>query len=446
VLASPWQSRARLVCKSFADKGVAKTLSRKRFKEKPYRLADVLKRLGVGMFVTLLLVLLQSLVEKTSLGHKAKILTYEFLQGQLSPFSSEERLPILVVDISNIPGGKDQPTPRETLRAIIEEMARQGAKAVAVDVDFSPNEDGWITDDDPKFFDFCLKLGRDGGVPVYLGVYRRRTDTSEAWLGLDKYKELAAAVAIQRDDVSRMARWVQSSGVPERLPTLSAALAETYQRSLPGPPKWLEGAVEITNDNLHGVERQIGEIRFAEAPVNYSKLEQIEHETLTTISPTSVAEAGELFRGRMVLLGDATRFTDPFNVPGRARPVGGVYLQACAAYTLAIEPLYEFRARARLVLDLTISLLILFCVEWARLCHTPKGGSFPQHIWQARFIWGAIALVTLTGIILIRCLSIMWLDFLLVVFALLLHPSVEHRLGDLWEKLKGPKPATRPEA
>ena len=245
-----------------------------------------------------------------------------------------------------------------------------------------------------------------------------------------------------------MPRWIQTIGVADRLPTLSAALADAYQESLPGPPKWFAWSIEMTVDHRHGVERQVGnELRIAETLVNYSKLEQLQHETLATITPESVKEEGEKFRGRMVILGDATRFIDPFVVPGRASPVGGVYLEASHAYTLAIEPLYEFKHSVRLVLDLMVSMAIILGVAGFRYRHLKEGEKFPWHKWQSRFIYGTVAVVVFAGILLVRWYGIMWLDFFLVVFALLLHPSVEGWSDKLWEGRKGDgrKPPARRE-
>jgi CHASE2 domain-containing sensor protein len=395
------------------------------------QLLDIGRYVSVGLGITLLLVAAKLLIERQPIGHRSEILTYEFLQGQLSPFSADERLPVLVVDISKIVADKDGRTPRGPLMRLIEAIANQGAKAIAIDVDFAPTITGWSSPEDdpepdPKIFEFCLKLKRDKGVPVFLGVYYTRAEEADAWLGSLKYKELAAAGVAPEDDVSKMPRWIQTIGVADRLPTLSASLANAYQESLPGPPKWLAWSIETTDDHQHGVERQVGnELRIAETLVNYSKLEQLQHEYIGTITPDSVKEEGEKFRGRMVILGDANRFIDPFVVPGRSSAIGGVYLEASHAYTLAIEPLYEFKHSIRLVLDLVISIAIILGVAGIRYRHLKEGEKFHWHKWQSRFIYATVALVIFAGILLVRWWGIMWLDFFLVVFALLLHPSVE---------------------
>jgi hypothetical protein len=139
----------------------------------------------------------------------------------------------------------------------------------------------------------------------------------------------------------------------------------------------------------------------------------------------------------MIILGDATRFTDPFIVPGRERPIGGVYLEASAAYTLAIEPLYEFKHSVRLALDLVISVAIILGVAWMRYRHLKEGEKFHWHKWQSRFVYGTVAVVLVAGVLLVRGFGIMWLDFFLVVFALLLHPSVEGWVDRFWKGRKG---------
>jgi hypothetical protein len=79
---------------------------------------DTLKHIGIGLAATVLLVGLKVWFEHSPIGHRFEVQTYEFLQGQLSS-SGIGKLPVLVVDISKIPGGKDQATPRDVLKKII---------------------------------------------------------------------------------------------------------------------------------------------------------------------------------------------------------------------------------------------------------------------------------------------------------------------------------------
>jgi hypothetical protein len=406
---------------------------------KPKRFPPMLKRLGLGMLVTLLLMTVVKFIERTSVGHRIETLTFEALQGQKQSFDSEKELPIIVVNMSQIPGGNGQVTSRDELRKTIAAIAAQHPSAVGIDVDFSPGLNGWQADDDPEFFDFCLKLKHDSKVPIFLGVYRTIGERADTWLGSDKYKELAAALRVD-EDRKRLPRWLQAKGSGEKLPMMSAALATAYQPFLPEVAGKLARTIEVTSDNTHGIEYQ-GEdqMLLGVSLVNYSKLEEIQRETILTIKPEAIADSEKLFAGRMVILGDSTEFQDSFIVPGRKDPIAGVYLIACSAYTLAVEPLYEFNAGARLALDLFISILIMLRVEQVRPRYGHKTESSEFDRAQSRSIWIAIGAVTISGFLMTRWLNIMWFDFPLIGFALLLHPKVEHRLSSVWNMLRAKK-------
>ena len=127
-----------------------RTISDKTFKA---HLPVILKRSGFALLVTVFLMVLTGSLEHTSIGRGIEMWTFSFLQRLLSPFESKERLPILVVDISKIPGGKDQATSRDTLKEIVGAIVAQHPAVIGIDIDFSPDAGGWKTDDDPEFFD-----------------------------------------------------------------------------------------------------------------------------------------------------------------------------------------------------------------------------------------------------------------------------------------------------
>jgi CHASE2 domain-containing sensor protein len=407
--------------------------------EEPKSIFSMVKRVAMGMLVTVLLMAGSKYVEHTPFGHKVETITFEYLQRLLPSYSEE--MPIIVLDISRIPGGKDQPTSREALRQTLTALVAQRPSAVGIDVDFSPGLNGWQDDDDPEFFDFCLKLERDSQVPIFLGVYRTIGEKSDTWLGSAKYKELAAALRAE-DDTKRLPRWLQAKDSNERLPMLSAALAESYHPASSDAARRLSRTVEVFTQNTEGIElKGEDEMLFGLALVNFSRLEQIQRETLLMLKPESIAESGQHFAGKIVILGDATESQDYFNVPGREAPISGVYLIACAAYTLAVEPLYELNTGARLALDLVISVLIILRVEWLRSHFVRKRPGPVFHRKQSRSIWLALVIVTFIGLLMTWGLNIMWFDFPLVGFALLLHPKVEHNLNSFWRKLRA-KPQT----
>lgn len=394
------------------------------------------KYIAFGLSITAILVLAKIVIETQPIGHEIEVGAYRFLQGQLSPFASEANLSVIVVNKSEIPLGSDQATPRDVMKKLVEAIAAFRPSAIALDLDFSPREDGWVTDKDPDFFDACLKV-KQKGVPVFLGVHRMMEAPPDTWLGLEKYQSLAAAIGLP-DDTTRIPRWVRAEGSSGRLQSMSSAMAQAHSKSLPSPPGFLVWAVELTSDNNPGVQQQIaGRFELANALVNYSKLEQMQHETVSCTREGIIAEPRERFMGKMVIVGNASqnKFTDPFVVSGRASPIAGVYVHGCAAYTLAVEPLYEFKRSVRFALDFALSGIIILGAAWLRLRQSGVDNDQSRG-WQGKFVWAAVVLTIILGIILVRLLSIIWLDFVLVVFALILHPKVEHRLGHLIDKLR----------
>lgn len=394
------------------------------------------KRICAGLLATVVLAGANKLIEGTRATQEIERLAFRILQYQLSDFSGAKRLPVVVVDMSRVPGRGGQVTSREVLRSTLEAIVAQRPATVGVDVDFSPNGTGWIVDSDPQFFDFCLALTHEKHIPIFLGVDRTRAEDPKTWLGLPTYKELATALRVEAD-TTRLPRWLQPEGSSDRLPMLSSALAQAYP-SKPLPSRVLAYTLETTRDNMPGIERA-GEDRmiFGLSLVNYSKLEQIQHDTVPAIPPDSLAELGKLFEGKIVVIGDATESEDHFNVPGWDEPIPGVYLIACAAYTLVAEPLYELNTATRFALDMGVSLLMILWVEQLRYRYVRKreGPIFLKK--KGRAIVIAIAIVFLFGILMVRFLNIMWFDFPLALFALVFHPKVEHLIWKVWQEFKG---------
>ena len=390
-------------------------------------------RILLGAFVTLLLMGSTRYVETTNPGKDAEKYIFAHLQRLLPPFS--EDLPILVVDIGKIPGGKDQVTSREALRETLTAIVAQRPTAVAIDVDFSPGTDDWQSLDDPRFFDYCLQLEQQTNVPIYLGVYRTIASNANTWLGLPKYKKLAAALRAE-DDTMRLPRWIQAKNSNDRLPLMSAALADHYRSSHPHAATALSRTVEVLSAERTIEVRGEDDMLFGVSLVNYSRLAQIQRETSFMLKPEAIAESGRQFSGKMVLLGDASQSYDHFNVPGHEAPIAGVFLIACAAYTLAVEPLYELNNATRTLLDLLISALIIVGVEALRAGYVNKRPGSRFYKKQARFIVMVVASIWILGLIMTVWLNIMWFDFPLVTLALFLHPRVEHYLAENWKKIR----------
>jgi CHASE2 domain-containing sensor protein len=344
---------------------------------------------------------------------------YKWLTWSMSPFTGGD-LPVVVVDIHELPGGKDGPTPRAELRALLDTMLTDAyPRAIAVDIDFSPDTTGWMTPDDPGFFDFCLNKMDLKDIPILLAVYRSRHAAPKPALGLPQYQKLAAVGIGRRDDPTRAIRWVGSQHSPSRLATLGEALAQANKGYAP----------DFTGDSL---------LLEPLAPtdnilVNFSKLAEIKTQKISWRRGTSIASASASLKNRLVILGDAEQATDAFPIPTESDVVPGVFVIASTVYTLVSEPLFEFKPFFRLMLDAVISMLLIGGL--CHLCCTQE-----QQVAKRRAFWfitAVIVAVLVLGVALVRMFSIMWLDFILVVFALLLHPSVEEKLTEwVYSKLK----------
>lgn len=397
----------------------------------------MLKRLGLGLLVTLLLMTAAKFVEHTSLGHRIETGTFEILQWPLP--KARKELPVVVVNMSDFPRDANQVTSRAAIRQTLEKIVAQRPLAVGIDLDFSPELNSWIDDDDPAFFAFCLKLKRETGVAIYLGVYRAIGEEPKTWLGSIVYKELAAALTVA-DDTKRLPLWLQAKGSSEKLPTLSAALANVYEPTQVNPATILSRVVEVTTDNRPGIERQAeDQMLFGESLVNYSNLEEIQRGTILDASLASIAASRDSLTGKIVLLGDATRFEDSFIVPGRERTVAGVYLLACTVYTLAVEPLYELNLPLRLVLDLGVSIILMLIVEALRVHYVNRRPGSRFYAARDKAVWMLIAFVSALALLIVRWTNIMWFDVPLIAFALLLHPKIEHRTDHALKRLRRKK-------
>jgi len=74
----------------------------------------IVKYVLVGITITVLSIITELALEQSEAGHRTESLTYELLQGQLSSFNPNEPLPVVVVDICQLRGGKDDATSRES--------------------------------------------------------------------------------------------------------------------------------------------------------------------------------------------------------------------------------------------------------------------------------------------------------------------------------------------
>jgi hypothetical protein len=409
------------------------------------RTRAIWRRAAWSALTAIVLILTQRYIEHTDAGEQLKIATYGWLQHRLR---SEATPPIVVVDISAIrptpiPGAQkdEEATPRTPLLELLSRLAMHGPRAIGVDIDFSPDLDGRvpITSGDGKFFEDCLELERDTKVPIYLGVARTISLPPERWLWRERYQDLAASILAPRAHLEMMVACLKRNGGACGNDSMAARLAarinaSNVERCFAGELWWFRW---LDCDTGHQLTNGLYAGLF---PVDYSQLRALKSETRTAAHVA--LDDGEFVRGKVVLLGDTSldQGADTFVVPGEGEPIAGVYVNASAAYTLAMAPLSTFHWPS--LIDAALALLliaILIAVQWAYR-DLPREPS--EERIQGALIAVFVGLVVAFAAV-VQIHRIMWPDFTMVIFGLLMHPKVERWARTLLNWLRDRTPDIR---
>ena len=249
------------------------------------------------------------------------------------------------------------------------------------------------------------------------------------------------------------------------LPSMGQALAQAYadypeRRRLPRPGSSAFCLETIPADPTAQVEQPIGgteeeiivEVKQTELQkdgtkrevkkqyvfvdglslVNYSKLDQMREQPVKVEMREGKPVLSGDFAGKIVLLGDAVA-RDVFTVPGPIKPLKGIYLHACAAYTFVREPLYDLKHICRFLLDVLVCVVLI--IPPAIVDYIMRDHPHREIIGNVAH-YGLPVVVLVSGLFLVRFSGIMWFDFIAIVAALWIHPAVHRRVGQGWEQLK----------
>jgi len=407
--------------------------------------------LGVGLLLTLALLLVKLFFETTTPGKLLDGMLYCWIQTRLSV--DEQKLPVAVVDISKLdsdarPG---RLTPRAQLERLIDAIIKQDPAAIGIDIDFSPLDEGWAARSGPQFFDYVRQLS----VPVYLGVDRSRYGEAAEWLGAEDYQNLAGNIAIPTDDNREMPLWIRrgSSGscfhlaadllgfrsnseAEEKnaaaganascLPAMNLALARKYPRRKQHTVHWPSSLLRPFHEELIDKSSEVFAGFFLP---DYSVAKYLWEQTSTAVvsdNDVQLAVNASLtgLKGRIVLLGNTAwdKTLDKYPIPPWQKEVPGVYFHACAAYTLIKGPLVEVTEGARVGLDLLLATVILLGVSWLRLHYAArtKDGVAAHRV---HFVFTSLALVVVLafGYGFVQYTRVLWTDSLLVAAVLFFH-------------------------
>jgi CHASE2 domain-containing sensor protein len=395
----------------------------------------------VGLVAVALLILIKVSIEDTYVGHWFNIRGYELLHTFIPPFNRGKEPSVIVLDISDMKRDVDGTTPIKSLIEIIEALVASKVKAIAIDIDFSPRINAQYPDEtglravgDDEFFEF-LHEQKSKGVPVFVGAYNVGVEP-KTWLGLEEDKDLAADITLFDEDTTQVPMWLRC-GQGEKLNSISNALAEASGKKVDPNfllKRFLEEPEAQENRRLSQKTAKSGnEIQCERAftLVNYAKLELLQKLTLQASDRDSVLsarneEGKSRFEGKLVIIGNAQRgkASDCFVVVGRQRPVTGSHIHASAVYSLVDEPVYKLKHWVVLLLDILLGLFVVLGLLRVRLRHL-EDHQFSSHLWESRFIVFSIIITLLLGLLFVRVFNVLWLDFSLVIFALLLHSKVQ---------------------
>lgn len=354
--------------------------------------------------------------------------TYQFMHRKLVREGIRERPDVLVIDISSkIPqkiqerdGRTERVTPREPLEKLIRVFADLGARSIGIDIDFSPEGGRWKDPGDPEFFDRCLQLRDEKGIPILLGVERTRTQPGK-WLGDDRYMTLAAAIASPVGAHQQAVLWFSPDKAHAPLLSMGAGLAG-YELSYTGEHSFWSWAVE----SITHVQRQPG-LQSAEFTIDFASLDLIEYGALTVLTADEFADMKDKIHGRMILIGDTRPVAgDLFPITGLGE-IPGVFLHACAAHTLARHPLYHLTLWGRIVLDIVTGALLFGMVQLSLWLAKRNHSHFvhAEHLLSYILAVLAIVIVSVVSLYWVHKTRLLWTDFLLFCAGLLAHPIVD---------------------
>jgi CHASE2 domain-containing sensor protein len=411
-------------------------------KERRAILSDIL----FGLLTAVLLIFAKEYFDgNTKAGEQLELATYGWLQQRLAAAEPDAQLPIVIVDLSDlkttaVEGARkgEEATPRKPLEDLLSTLiVNQGAYAAGLDVDFSPEQGGRlpVTRDDFHFFDFCLKLRDDSHRKVYLGVYRTVLLARKNWLGPEQYQQLAASILAPREEVTRMVNCIAVNGAPTCQGDSLAALLATEMQNLNEQKSSAPAETHLAERFPLVFERisphqLTDDVSVKLFPVDYSQLKTLmsrEH-TFPTSDPKIMAGFGDFFRNKIVLLGDANPDTsaDKFIVPGEHEPIPGIYIHASAIYTLSQAPLYQLSWRGRWFVDLLLAVVVIgtiSSIRWYYIGRTTR--EFAHHKVEGFLIFLVVIVTIVVAAGLVHRHRVLWTDFVLAIFALLLHPMGE---------------------
>jgi CHASE2 domain-containing sensor protein len=403
--------------------------------------------LKISIVIFFVLAGLKWKAEQTDFGKLVEQMTYDLLQLHLSPtLLTKESSPVIVLDISGIPmvpAKGLQPgliTARKPLEKIVDSLtSKEGInapRAIGLDVDFSPNSHGYADPEDPALLDSLLVENQK--VPIRVGVHDSLALGPEQWLRNSKYQVLASCVVVPNPDPGQSTRYMPEwldvnyskpvyEGITAHCPSLGVALIKATVTDVRW---WLRWFAENSNRKTSEDQASLSAPLFL---VDYSQLEVLSSSAKEIYDPDAKVPINVDVGGKIVLLGRTKNTTDTFTVPGRPeKPYPGVFLHACAAYTLSTSSLLQLTSLGRAVFDVLFPVGIFVAVFWIRLRRLKKGEEDSTEDGFPELLSFIVTLILVVGAIkFVRETRLMWDNFILVAVVLIVHPPLERATREI---------------
>ena len=421
----------------------------------------ILRDVLIGFILTLFMIGVKIIVEH-KYGEGILLTTYDFLQTFLSDDSNS----VVVVDISNLPSPQvtsDRPlTDRKKLQELVKFIAEQNIppRAIGIDIDFSPvygivssTPEFLGKDDDIDFFNLCLEL-RKKGVPVFLGLGKSYDKESDKWLVRSEYQYLAAHTFLQVEHNKYYWYSIKTHENSQKLKSFSSSLADEYGNLTQQPPNWLQNyhlAEFVTEEEIG--EKENEKIEIEKFLINFAPIEKLVDERIQAVKADGeidfpkLQEEKEKMAGKIVIIGigdENSKKGSDVSVAGfRRKGYKPVYVQASAVYTLTEKPLYELTFWGHLLIDILLSISIIGFVALWRLYYVivkKSDKAIHSHKLPKRITIVTLLVALIVGVLFINLTQIMWVDFVLVIIALLLHLIFEGWIDKVIEFLKHHSP------
>jgi CHASE2 domain-containing sensor protein len=395
----------------------------------------------VGILLTALLIGGKYLLEQTRAASFVEESLYNWLQFKLKP--AQERQDIVVVDIRNLGVVNGDYTSRPQLQQLLQILLRDPdhrPRVIGIDVDFSPRQQGVpLTDQDEDFLNFCLQNRVLVSNRIFVGINSSLKFGPDAWLISPRYDPLAAYVGRATPEkgtiTSANPKVDQSVDVPymDDQGNKKTASILSLGAALAGPPPQVKPQIRWAVDR--GEDVQEDGISYRQFWVDFSPIDYIRDHAVVVSLADGRPTTGSLTQlaNKVVLLGrglgeteaQGLQATDIFHVPGHAEDYAGVYLHACAIYSL-LRPVFHLTELGRMLMDTVFSIAAFGFIALVRLFYLNRRvDEVNVERLSGVVTWFTLAAVFIVGELMLNSTRLLWDDYLLVMVALIAHGWIE---------------------